>query len=404
MSNYSKNLAGVKQKVFVSPATAYSDSTTLAGFLTEAADGEIGVFLSDGSLVTGALSAGDVFLVAQMRDGFINKTPLIKWDELFDSRLTAYSAPVRQVSAIGYNASATGEDVSFDFTDASNTNTLTYGIAVRETTPGNQPFPIQEGYVQVNSSTQDEYDALATIVSALNQDVDYERTQPDRFVKAEIQGSGALTELTEDATVTNGSKIVTFAGVQTIAAGVKLSFRGAIYKVAVGVTAGTSLTLDRPYQGATETIDVSATTDLAASMAYTSGTTKLGVKLTGLNDFCHFKVAGTGDFTGDTVTAITDWALGAGSGASIVEVEKEGRFMDGVGSVINAAFAADYGLPTLYADATDTYEQIFLDFAPAITPGAGLPIYKTQQIMRLHIISPSGGTSPDDELQTVFGL
>lgn len=407
MSNYSKNLAGVKQKVFVSPATAYSDSTTLAAFLTEAAEGEIGVFLSDGTLQTSALSAGDVFLVAQMRDGFVNKTQLLKYDEIFDARLTAYSAPARQVSAIGYNASATGEDVSFNFTDASNTNTLTYGIAVRETTPGNQPFPIQEGYVQVNSSTQDEYDALATIVSTLNADFDYERTQPDRFVKAEILSSGTITEFAEDPTVTNGSVTVTFAGNVTVATGAHVKFdglNGAVYKAAVGVTAGTEITLDRPYQGATETIDVSATTDEAGVAAYTSGTTKLGVKLTGLSDECHFSVEGTGDFTGDTVTSLTAWALGAGSGASIVALEKEGRFFDGVGSVINAAFAEDYGLPTLFADATDTYEQIFVDFAPAITPGAGLPIYKTQQIFRLHFASPSGGTSPDDELQTIFGL
>lgn len=407
MSNYSKNLAGVKEKVFISPATAYSDSTTLGAFITEAASGEIGVFLADGTLVTTALGAGDSFVIAQKRDGFVNKTPLLKWEDLLDARLTAYSAPARQVTAIGNNVNATSEDLSFNFTSASSTNTLTYGIAVRETTPGNQPFPIQEGYVQVSSSTQDEYDALATIVSALNSDYDYEKTAPDRFVKADIITNGAITEFTENPTVTNGSVTVTFAGNQTIATGAHVKFEavtGPTYKVAVGVTAGTTITLDRPYQGASKTEDVSATTDIAGTAAYTSGTTKLGVRFTGLSDECHFSVAGNGGFTGDTVTAITAWALGAGSGASIVELEKEGVFFDGVGSTVNAAFRADYGYPTAFADSTDTYEQIFLDFAPSIIPGAGLPIYKTQQVQRIHLVSPSGGTSPDDELQTIFGL
>lgn len=404
MSNYSKNLSGLNQKLIVANQIEYTDETSIRNFMANAVSGEIGVYLQDGSLQTGALSAGDVFKIVQMRDGFVEATPLIKWDDLFRSLYTAYVAPVRQVSYIGYAATGS-DDLSFNFTGAAVDNALTAGISVRDTTPGNQPFPVQEGYATITSSTQDEYETLAQIVSALNGDYDYERTQPDRFVKAEIVSNGALTELTEDATVINGSTIVTFAGNQTIATGAFVAFRGIVYKVAVGVSAGTSLTIDRPYQGASETFDVSASVDLAATIAYTSGTTKLGVKLTGLSDECHFKITGVDNLYLSPITYTTAWKLGSGSGASIVEWEKrEGIIFDGVGSTVNAAFKDDFGQPTLFGSSSLTYNLMFLDFSPGILPSAGLPNYQQNQIERVVFAVPASGTNPNAELRTIFGL
>jgi len=404
MGRLSKNLSGLHQKVIVGTAS-YTDDTTFAAFIANAPEGEVGVFTEAGAVETGAILAGEKFFIAQKRDGAINKTPMLAFNDLYRKLRTAYDAPVKQVSTIGYNG--TSGDIGFNFTTATSTNTLTYGITARETTPGNQPFPVQEGYATVNSTTADEYTVLAAIVSQLNNDFDYQKTAPDPFVKAEILTNGALTEFVEDPTVTYGSKTVTFAGNVTIATGAHVKFEGVAgptYRAAVGVTAGTTITLDRPYQGATKTEDVSVTVNIAGTAAFTSGTTALGVQLTSLQNETHFKVVGAGLLYQDTVTAITAWKLGSGAGTQIYELEStEGIINDGIGSTRNVAFKEDYGQPTLFASKTGTYDQIFLDFKPSITPSAALPIYEQKQIQRVLIAAPVGG-SLNSNLVTIFGL
>lgn len=407
MSRYSKNLAGQNLKVFVANALDYTTDATFAEFIANSPEGEIGVYLSTGVLQSTALTAGDEFFIAQKRDGAIIKTPILKWSEVFSSRLTEYDAPVRKIVSVGYGASSTGDTIGFSFTGASNTAAQTYGISIRETTPGNQPFPIQEGYATVTSTTADQYTVLAAIVSQLNGDFDYERVQPDRFAKVEITSNGAVTEFVEDPTVTNGSTIVTFAGNVTVATGAHVKFEGVAgptYRAKVGVTAGTSITLDRPYQGATKTEDVSVTVDIAGTAAFTSGTTKLGLKITGLTDECHFVVAGNAGLQNDTITTITNWKLGAGSAASIAALEQEGVFFEGVGSTANAAFRADYGYPTAFASASLTYDQFFIDLKPVIFPAAALPIYEQKQLQRIVIAAPASGASPTEELEIILGL
>lgn len=407
MSRYSKNLAGQNLKVFVSPAVAYTTDATFAEFIANSPEGEIGVYLSSGALQSTSLASGDEFFIAQKRNGTVNKTPVIKWDEVYASRLTEYDAPVRQISTIGYGPSSLTSTIGFNFTGASLTNAQTYGISVRETTPGNQPFPIQEGYVTVTSATADQYTQLATIVGQLNMNNDFERTQPDRFVKAEILSNGTPTYLTStiDPTLVNGSRIITYSANVTVAAGAFIIARGAIYKVTTGVTAGTSLTIDRPYEGASETIDVSVeTTAFGNAVTYTSGTTLLGVRLTGLQDECHFKVAGNTGLQSDTITLVTSWKLGAGSYASIRSLEEEGIIYDGIGSTVNAAFASDYGYPTIFATSGITYDQFFIDVAPKVLPSAALPIYEQKQIQRIVIAVPSTGTSPTADLEAILGL
>lgn len=402
MSRYSKNLSGQNLKVFVSAATAYTDDTTYSDFVANSAEGEIGVFLSSGTVQTSALAAGDEFFIAQKRDTFVNKTPILKYSELYSAKYSAYDAPVKQVSYIGYNTSS--GDIGFTFTTASSTNTLQFELSVRETTPGNQPFPVQEGYGTVNSTTADEYTLLASMVSQLNGDFDYERTRPDAFVKAEIVSDGALTTTAVNAVVVNGSTKVTFASAVTIAAGVFLSIASGIYKVATGVSSGTVLYLDRPFQGTSATVTAGATSTTIGTMAYTSGTNKLGVRFTALDNDCHFIIAPFTGLVNDTVTYTTPWKQGSGSGSSIQELEKEGVIFDGVGSTVNAAFRDDYGYPTLFASSTATYNQFFLNFSTVNRPAAALPVYAQSQIERVVIAAPSTGTTPTATLLIVFGL
>jgi hypothetical protein len=409
MSQYSKNLSGVSQKVLVGTAT-YTAATTYEAFISSAyADGEIGVFLDTGAVRTTALSATvNKFFIAQKRDGFVNKTPILDYNDIFRKVQTDYVAPVKQVSYIGYIGSGSA-DLGFNFTTASSTNTLTYGITARETTPGNQPFPVQEGYATVNSTTANEYTVLAAIVSQLNGDFDYQRTAPDRFVKAEILQSSTTTAITVAATlaVTNGSTTITFNAAPTGApvAGEYIAIggtgqTGAVYKI-TSITDTTNYVLDRPYTG-----DTNLTLAIANVLKapFVSGTSLLGVKLTAINFETHFKVVGAALNYLDTVTVGTAWKLGSGSGQQIYDLETtEGAIFDGVGSTINAAFKADYGQPEAIASTSGTYHQIFLDFAVRNVPSAVPTQSEQKQIQRILIAAPSSGTL-ESTLGTVFGV
>ncbi len=402
MSRYSKNLSGQKQAVFVSPATAYSDSTTIAGFYTEAADGEIGVFMASGALKTTALAAGDQFFIAQKKNSEISKTPLLTYSDFNRRAKTVYSAPVKQVTTIGYNKTAAAGTLGLVLTG---TGTKELIVQVRCTSPGNQPFPIEEANVAITNTTTNEYDALLQVINQLNNVFNYNKYEDDSFVVADIQSAGTVTEAASNVTVVLGSKTVTLASAATLATGTYYSIRNKVYKIATGVTAGTTFTLDRPYTGASETIVVASTVDQAGAIAYTDGTTELGIRLEGADVDTHFTVTVDGELESATITKETDWALGAGSGASIVALEKEGQIFAGIGSTANVEFKEDYGQPTAFAVSTTNYDQIFLELFPSIAPSAAAPNFRTQMIQRIILASPTGsGTSPNDELNTVFGV
>lgn len=408
MSKYSKNLSGVSTKVMVGTAT-YTDDTTFAAFIANAPEGEMGVFLDTGAVRTTALtSTVNKFFIAQKRDGFVNKTPILDFNDIYRKLRTAYVAPVKQVSYIGFVGTGT-LDLGFNFTSASSTNTLTYGIAASETTPGNQPFPIQEGYATVNSSTANEYTVLAQIVSQINGDFDYERVQPDRFVIAEILQSSTTTAITVAATlaVTNGSTTITFNAAPTGAPAVGgyiaiggTGQTGAVYKIA-SITDATNYVLDRPYTGATNSALAIAN---VLTAPFVSGTSLLGVKLTSIEFESHFKVRGLALNYLDTVTNSVTWKLGSGAGTQIRELEAtEGAIFDGVGSTLNAEFKADYGQPSLIATTAGTYDQIFIDLAVKNVPSAVPTQSEQKQIQRVLIAAPNGGTL-NSTLQTVFGV
>jgi len=175
--------------------------------------------------------------------------------------------------------------------------------------------------------------------------------------------------------------------------------------VATVVDANT-ITLDRPYGGVTASVAAGTGVTQASSVTYVSGTNKLGIRLTSISFDTHFKARGISGLYLTPVLVLTAWKLGSGSGTSVAELEKnEALFFDGVGSVANAPFRADYGIPSLFASTAVNYDLFFLDFANRLIPAAALPTYEQKQIERIYIATPpTGGASPGNELQTIFGL
>lgn len=397
MGRYAKNLAGQRGATFVSPATAYSAVAALTSFVDSAAEGEIGIFLAAGTLKTTALAAGDQFIIAQKRDGAIHKTPLLNFNDITSKRKTLYTAPIRKVMTVGYDLTiATG--LAFNFAGVSSTATQNVGISIRDTSPGNQPFPVQEAYYTVQSSTTLFYTVAASLVTQLNAERDYEKVAPDTFVVAEILANGTKTNLTNTTSVINGSTAVSSTA-HGLSAGAFVLFRNVLYKVASATT--NALVLDRPYQGVTETIATGANN---ASVAYTDGTNLLGIRLTGLRDEVSFLVTVQDGLANAIVGTTANWLQGSGSGITIQDLEKEGIYFAGIGSTANVAFSADYGYPSLFASAAGTYDLFFVDTTPSITPSAAPPVQSTKQIMHITIAAPTSGTSPTTQLQTVLGV
>lgn len=410
MSIYSKNLSGVNQKVIVGTAT-YTAQTTFASFVSAAADGEVGVFLENGNRQTAALTAGQRFFVAQKRDGSVNKTPIVNFDDIIRRLRTAYSAPVAKVMSLGYHPTAAPSSTfGLDFTGASATNTLTIGVAARDLTPGNQPFPVQEGYTQVNSTSANQYLVLADIVKNLMGSLDYENVFPDRFVRAEILQSSTTTAITVAASlsVVNGSQFVTFNAAPTGAPAVGgfLAIGGTgqlgdVYRV-IAIN-GTTFTLDRPFTGPSNTALAIAN---VLTAPFISGTSLIGLRFTGLStDYIYTVQAfGTPSAQATVASVVTQWVLGSGAGPQIRDLEaSEGIIFDGVGSTRNVAFREDYGQPTLISSVAGTYDQIFIDVAPRNLPSA-LPTQVEQRlIQRILIAAPSGGTL-NSTLQTIFAV
>lgn len=170
------------------------------------------------------------------------------------------------------------------------------------------------------------YDILAAIVAKVYDD-EY------RIVDVDISSNGTPTYKTgtEDPTVTNGSRTITFAADPTLTAGAVLVIRGKIYKIASSESA-TSKTLDRPYRGTTETIDVSVETTVFGTMA---SITEYGLIVVDKSVDVKAAVAVGGIIQSATRSVSTAFVPSINSGAGIYKLEKESRSLSGAHDVID---------------------------------------------------------------------
>lgn len=350
------------KKILVAKDVNYAASKTSATQETATrpdllADGAIGVYAlniaADGKLALVTASNDDVvnnnpFVIAQGTfDGCIISDPIVA-KHVRQYRGQEYVAPVKQVTYVGYNG--TSGDLAVQASIANGDEAM---VTVVNTTDGRQQFP-KRRYTGIMAGSDADYDVALSIVNniigVLNNN--------DHIVIGEIVGTGTVTEFGDaaDPTFTNGSAVVTFAGNVTLAAGTFVVNSGAIYKIAVGVAAGTTITLDRPYQGETVTVDQSATVDVAGAIA---SITALGIKLTAKNNGEHFKVAVSGVLAGSPISYVTSYNPGSGTYADILALEEEFE------SYSKGRTAKNYGfsIPAVrFAVTAETYDKIIFEY------------------------------------------
>lgn len=134
MLRHHRTTIGYNAQVIIGAAVAYTTDATYEDFVNNAVNGEIGVFTEDGTLVSAELADGAKYFVAVKLGTEVRKSTLITKSDNFT--FTPYEAPVKQVTHLGNN----GTDGTLAPADGIVAGT-TYGITIKETTPGYEPLP-----------------------------------------------------------------------------------------------------------------------------------------------------------------------------------------------------------------------------------------------------------------------
>lgn len=220
-----------------------------------------------------AMSATGMYFVVQGKGA---NQPLMKSPAITKGSTTfsiaKHKAAVQQVTTVGFNGT-TGALPTANSTD--------FYIKVRkrdnDAANRSQPMSLFAGPVKTDATGSQQELAFALVKSGLKNFAD---EPANGYIKFEAVSDGTMTATAANATVVKGSKVVTFASNVTIAAGTLLAIANATYEVAVGVSAGTAITLNIAYQG--ESATITAGTTYATTIGTLASATAFGVRLTGV--------------------------------------------------------------------------------------------------------------------------
>lgn len=446
-NRFYKTTTGKKSATFVLGDVAYTSSTTYDAFVTAAptaTDGTFGVFREDtGALVTGASFATGVaglgttstlinFFIAQVNNGIVRKSQSFSNPQILQRKFTPYTAPVRQQTFLGWDYSAGSLNLS------TVTASQQFSFTTIETTPANEPAVRRPfSYLTTTASTQVEitYNALLALVQDVNNTGPYEipsRYQDPCVASADLVygGNATLTAFTGTGSMvlTKGSKTITISGgtqtngvagdylvINNTLSQASTSFNKAaavvtiadnvLYRVTAATT--TSLTLDRPYTGETQTIAVgdwvTATqwVKRITNANFIAGTNVLGIKFTSKEFFTTFKIGIQEALASSTITYTTPFVAGRGIGVLVKDAEKQGYVFGGV-ATYNKAFPEDFGQPNYITNLSRAYANLELTLVKD-QASIAQPITTQTEYSYINIWAPyvTGSANPDGTLVDV---
>lgn len=399
-NRYSKSLEGLNAIGIVSPALAYTAQTTYAGFVgsavTPALNGTIAIVnATTNAVLTTLLTAGTRFFVAQIVDGNIKKTPVMTFGADTTIRKVVYVAPVKQKVNIGWNGSAG----SLNLTAPSAGQTRTAVLSVRDTSPANQPFPVQEGRAVIKNTAATLFDMTAAIVSEFLNAVDYQGNSDINFVNAEVLTNGTATAIaTVTATVITGSSTVTFSGAHTLAVGEILQFTatGKSYKI-VAVPSSTVAVMDRPYAG-------DSFTTAGGGTSKKTVITATGIELTAFVEDTTFVVSVQQDLAFATIVNTTPWVQGSGAPWQVSAMEDQTQVFDGF-TTGNYPWVQDFGKPTSFVASPETSAVQFTTYYMKAKNSTDSMAYPNEQVsvFGYTILAVPNAGGPQATVDTVFG-
>lgn len=172
-SRFGRMLNGEQASGIVAPLLAYTTQTKFSDFVTNAVNGEIGIFYeANGDAVNEALIPGAKVFIAQKRDKGVYSLPSFTPSPIginithSDSYVSNTGQVFKTIARIGQAQTArlvVGPEACCSLTQGCLPKYLNYGILVTDTTSANQPM------VQFRYETQSGAgDTMATIMARLN--------------------------------------------------------------------------------------------------------------------------------------------------------------------------------------------------------------------------------------------
>ena len=245
-----------------------------------------------------------------------------------------YSAPVKGVHKIGYNG-VSGSTLSLPATIINGAD-FTIGI-------NNKNYFIagdrQPGVSSLMSTQGRTGDTPYTLLKRWIVDTVARNTNDLLISKTSIKitdnGTGAAFANSATVTAVNGATSLTTSAAHGVGVGDYVRLDGDYYQAVTGTT-GSTLVLDRPYQGPSATIANANTVDLGASAS-----TELGIQFTEKDNFMNTNTFVQGIITNSSQLKSTASSGGAGSYQEILALEKEALPKKGTEDLITSYIPKD---------------------------------------------------------------
>jgi hypothetical protein len=405
---FSRKTKGFNAQVFVAKAIDVTTDATFKDFIANAPLGEMGVFDGNEALHTNAITSAEEFFFAIKTTEGVKRTPKYTLAELTKAKKT-YQAPVRQVSAIGWNRT------SGALNNAAIAAGQVWALKIMETTEGYDPFPKWNFEYYTKASDTSILDPLIKLAKQINDDAAPENKNNQRLVEARVvsnatYGAFVMTGTTPTITFTNGSKVATLGGTTpTIDAAVNdfLSIDasatpsdsvGDIYKV-TAISAGVSITLDRPYIGTT--IAMTEAQGEGTRLLKVTAPVAAGIELKAIEDDVHFRLAVSESLVDADISVVTPVTVSSGTYAKVLEMEAEGKIF--AGETHNMVPQPEkWGQQDTFAVSGETYDIYSFNFLKS-TQGIGVQAeYKSRASVVIAVAKSAGNF--DTSLDTYFGF
>ena len=361
------------------------------------------VLITDGgSEATGKVPAAsfvgkEVFIALGTSAGIQMSNPIQLTAGLRRAYGSKYVAPVRGVLRVGYNGTA-GTSLNLPATILRGDD---FAIAVHNrnyfVSGGREPGQTTRLSVATTLS-QTTYSILSAWIAKVNTRTDNVLIDKT-LIKILHNGTGAVFTNTATVAAVNGATSLTTSAAHGVTAGDLVSLGGDLYVTVTGTT-GSTLVLDRPYQGATATIASAATLDITAAP------TQWGLELVDNADFMNIEVSTDGIAMDATKLRYTLPVPGTGSYVEVLEAEKEALPKKGTEALTDATVPHD----TYKAVSTSTYDYYNIEVRNQNQPnGDQGAVFKVINYIKLYFVAGVADTTGknqsdfEDAMTSLFG-
>ncbi len=244
---------------------------------------------------------------------------------LKETTAKVYTAPVKGITAVGYNGTTgalsmpvlvKGDEISIGVSDL---NTKVAGFT--------NVMANQERYSATLLSTDTKYSSLVKLLNKINSiDLAQRSIVTGRILH---NATGAVFTTAATVAAVNGATTLTTSAAHGVAVGDWVSLAGDVYQAITGTT-GSTLVLDRPYNGPTAIIPNASAIDLTAAP------TEVGIEIVDKNFFQNVVVTTQGVIELATITRTVLPLIGSGSFDHVRNLEKEFRSMLGTSDEITS--------------------------------------------------------------------